>query len=148
MSDYAEDFRRQYREQKSDDNTVLGFSYGAVIAFLTANECKPKRIYLCSLSPDFREDIGAMTPGMRKIVGSRRMTDAKKRSGKVLAKELSVPATVFYGETEAKKYPQLKIRCEETIASSKKKSKLVVVKEAPHKIDHPEYKKAIMNEFN
>lgn len=146
MSDYVAEFKKQYNSHRTGNDYVLGFSYGAVVALISANELRPKKIYLCSLSSDFKEDIGAMKPWIRKLVGKKRIGDMKKRSGREFAKNLAVPSVIFYGETEGKKYPQLKIRCEET-AKYSKRSKLVIVDNAPHKIDYPAYTKAIKDEF-
>ena len=46
MTDYALEFENFYERHKAKDNYVLGFSYGAVIAFITANKLKPKKIKL------------------------------------------------------------------------------------------------------
>ena len=146
MSDYANDFRSFYNQYKAKENYILGFSYGAVIAFMTANELRVKKIYLCSLSPDFKEDAGKMKPAERKLIGERRFTDVKTRSAREIGKNLKVPSVIFYGEAEGKKYPEMRIRAEET-AKFVKQSKLVVVKGAPHRINHPEYVEAIKKEF-
>lgn len=146
MTDYLDDFKKQYAKYSGNENYILGFSYGAVIAFMTATELKPKKIYLCSLSPHFKEDIHAMKPWIKKLVGKRRIADAKRQSALSTAKKLTTPSVIFYGEAEAKKFPQIKIRAIET-AKYGKKVKLINVKDAPHKIDHPEYIKAIIKEF-
>jgi pimeloyl-ACP methyl ester carboxylesterase len=86
MSDYVEDFIEVYKKHKSQMNYVLGFSYGAVIALLTANILKPNKIYLCSLSPDFKEDIHSMSPQIKKLVGRKRLAVARKNSGTQVAK--------------------------------------------------------------
>ncbi len=138
LSQNAEDFVGFFNANKTEKNYILGFSYGAVIAFLTAQKLKPKKVYLCSLSPDFTEDRQSMGANEVKIIGKNRYDDTKKRSAKKLAGELSVPAVVFYGEKEGEKYPQLKKRCEEVVRLSKH-SQLVVVKDSPHKIDFPDY---------
>ena len=67
MTDYAVEFESFYEKHKANDNYVLGFSYGAVIAFITANKLKPKKIYLCSLSSDFKEDVRSMKPRITKV---------------------------------------------------------------------------------
>ena len=138
LSQNAKEFVEFYNKNKSDENYVLGFSYGSVITLLTANILKPKKVFLCSLSPDFSEDQKLMTPTIVKYIGKRRFADTKTRSGKKFAKELLIPSVIFYGEAEGKKYPSLKKRCEET-AKLAKNSKLVVVKAAPHQIDFPSY---------
>lgn len=146
ISDYVKDFKEFYGKHKTTTNYVLGFSYGAVITLITANELKPKRIYLCSLSPDFKEDIIKMKPWVRKLVGKRRLQDAKKRSGKEMAKGLKIPSVIFYGESEGRVYPQLKVRCEETVKLAND-SKLIVVKSASHRLNHFEYMKSLKQEL-
>lgn len=146
MADYAADFINFYKANKGKENYVLGFSYGAVIAFITANELRPKKIFLCSLSADFKEDAPKMKPWIVRYIGKKRFEDAKTRSAKLIAKKLSVPLTIFYGVNEGKDYPSLKNRAEET-AKIAKKSKLIVVPKAHHDISHPEYRKAIMSEL-
>jgi len=146
MTDYVDDFKKQYRKYSGNKNYVLGFSYGAVIAFITATELKPKKIYLCSLSPHFKEDIKFMKPWVKKLVGKKRISDAKKQSALAVAKKLTIPSVIFYGEAEARKFPQIKIRTMETVKYAKN-IKMVVVKDAPHKINYPEYKKVIIKEL-
>ncbi|RJQ36692.1 hypothetical protein C4552_02245 [Candidatus Parcubacteria bacterium] len=142
VSDYVIDFKKFYREHRTGNDYFLGFSYGAVIAFMTAGEFKPKQLYLCSLSPDFREDRTAMKSWVRKLIGKRRFEDTRTRSARTIAQTLTMPTTIFYGAVEGRRFPQLKIRCEETAALAKR-AKLIIVEDAPHKIDHPKYIEAI-----
>ena len=146
MKEYVEDFIEVYKKHQSGENYVLGFSYGAVIALLSANAIKPKKIYLCSLSPDFKEDVSVMKPWLKKYVGKRRIAYSLKTSGREVAKNLEIPSVIFYGEAEVKDYPQTKVRCEETVKLAAR-SKLVVVKESSHQIDFPAYKIAITKEL-
>lgn len=146
MSDYVADFCAFYRRRKTEINYILGFSYGAVMTFISATELQPDKIYLCSLSPDFREDLPRLETWIKKWIGKRRIADNKRRSGREIAKRLAVPTVVFYGEAEARDYPSLKIRCKET-ARLAKYAKLVVVKNSLHDIRNPEYKKAIEKEI-
>ena len=147
MADYATEFENFYEKNKAGNNYVFGFSHGAVIALITANKLKPKKIYLCSLSPDFKEDICNTKQWIVNYIGKNRVADSLRRSGKKIAKELTVPVVVFYGEKEGRQYPQLKIRCEETVTLARQ-TKLVVVKKSPHNITHPEYMAAIKAEFS
>ncbi len=142
LSENSEEFISFFNKNKSKENYVLGFSYGAVIALLTANLVKPKMVYLCSLSPDFLEDTKLITPLIRKYIGKKRYADVKTRSGIEFAKGLLVSSIVLYGEKEGEEYPQLKKRCEETSRLAKN-SRLIVVKNSPHQIDFPEYVKEI-----
>src|ERR1700722_18342716 len=108
LSENALQFIEFFNVHKGEENYVLGFSYGAVIALLTANIIKPKKVYLCSLSPDFIEDRKSMNPREIKYIGKKRYKDTETRSGVKLAKNLKVSSIVFYGEKEGKKFPELK----------------------------------------
>ncbi|MFA6254144.1 MAG: hypothetical protein WC640_02745 [Candidatus Paceibacterota bacterium] len=145
LTQLAESFKKFYDKKKKGENYLLGFSYGAVISLLVANDLKPRKIFLCSLSPDFKED-GKETKNWVKVLGKKRVADIKTRNGREFAKNLQIPSTVFYGEKEGEQYPQLKIRNEET-ARLARNSRLVVVKKAPHQIDYPAYMQAIKREF-
>lgn len=138
----AQEFLTFYESKKTKSNYVLGFSYGAVIALITAHSTKPKKLILCSLSPDFKEDAKAMPNWLKKYIGVHRYADTKNRSAIQLAKALETETVIFYGEKEGKDFPQLKKRSEET-AQFAQNSKLVVVKNAPHDISFPTYQVAI-----
>lgn len=147
MSDYIEDFLRCFREHAPRRAYVLGFSYGSIVALCTANEVAPERLFLCSLTSEFQEDISAMKPWIQRLVGKRRLENARTRSAKRIACALRTPLTIFYGTQEARQYPQLKIRCEET-AKLAADTRLVVIPNCPHRIDHPAYRKAITRELD
>lgn len=147
MADYVYEFKQFYDKNKSKKNNyILGFSYGAVIGLMTANDLKPTKVYLCSLSPDFKEDLINMKPWILKYIGKRRINEIKNRSGREIAKGLGTSVVIFYGEKEAEKFPDIKKRCEET-AHYAKNTKLIVVKNAPHDISHPEYILALKKEL-
>ena len=147
MSDHVAELVSAYAKEKSNVNYILGFSYGAVATFVAANELKPKKIFLCSLSPDFKEDLTVMKPWILRYIGKNRVADLKNRSGREIAKALKVPSILFYGSVEGKQYPQLIKRSEETVKLARN-SKLVVVKGAPHAIDHLEYQKVLKAELS
>ncbi len=134
-----EDF---YLKRKAEENYVLGFSYGAVIALMSAEKLQPRKVFLCSLSPDFREDVSAMNDRIKRYIGKRRLSDCKTRTGRHVAGKLTVPAVVFYGEIEGEMYPQLKRRCKETVKRAEK-ARLVVIKNSSHDISDPNYVEAI-----
>jgi pimeloyl-ACP methyl ester carboxylesterase len=50
---WSKEFLAQYKREKG--SAVLGFSFGAIIACLTAARSKPSKLILCSLSPYFVE---------------------------------------------------------------------------------------------
>ena len=62
FSEYAKQFLKVYKKPKGAEVYVLGFSYGATIAFLTEAKTKPRALILCSLSPYFLEDQPKLLP--------------------------------------------------------------------------------------
>lgn len=147
LSENANDFISFFNVHKSKDNFILGFSYGAVITFLTANTLKPKKVFLCSLSPAFNEDLLPKDSSLLRYIGKKRFTDLSSYHAKKLAKDFQIQSVVFYGEREGNEYPKLKKRCEETVQLAQH-SRLVVVKDAPHQINFPTYKEAVKKAIN
>jgi len=146
MNDYVVEFEKFYLKHKADENYILGFSYGAVIALMAGERLSPKKLFLCSLSSDFKEDLPRMKKWIIRYLGKRRVAEIATRSGRKVAKELSIPTIVIYGEEEGRQYPELKIRCEETVRFAKN-ARLLVAKDSPHNISHPGYINAIMSVF-
>lgn len=146
MTDYVKEFTDFYTNHKSDTNYVLGFSYGAMIAYISAPELKPDKLFLCSLSGYFAEDLHLLKPSWIANRGHRRIDDFKNYSAKSIAKRITSPTVIFYGEKEAKNYPNLKNRCEEA-ARDIQNAKLVEVPQAPHEIAFPSYMEAIKSEL-
>ena len=138
----AEEFLNFYNKNKSTENYILGFSYGAAIALMTANQTRPEKIILCSLSPDFKEDTKAMPKWFKNLIGKNRYADSKTRSARKIAKSVDTKLAILYGEKEGNEYPQLKKRSEET-ARLAAHSQLIVVGNAPHDISFPSYQAAI-----
>jgi len=142
LSTNAKNFIDFYNAHKTEENQILGFSYGAVITLLVASILSPDKIYLCSLSPDFKEDEKEMPKWLRTYIGIKRQKDVLTRSAIVLAKKLLVPTAIFYGELEGVEYPPLRRRSEDTFKYAKN-STLVVIPYSQHKIDSVEYMDAL-----
>ena len=53
---WTSQFLKKYKKPKNTKVYVLGFSFGAVIAFLSEPKLRPDGLILCSLSPYFIED--------------------------------------------------------------------------------------------
>jgi len=80
MSDYVEQFQDFYLKNKGEKNYILGFSFGAMIAFLSAPTLKPNKLFLCSLSPYFKEDLKNIDDASRKFFGVRQLKDLENHS--------------------------------------------------------------------
>ncbi len=66
FDDFAQQFLKQYKKPRGAEVYVLGFSYGATAAFLSAKKTKPKAFIFCSLSPYFIEDLKNLKPAWLK----------------------------------------------------------------------------------
>lgn len=60
ISQNTEYFLKRYRKVNTKNKYILGFSFGAMIAFLAATKVKTAGLILCSLSPYFKEDMAKL----------------------------------------------------------------------------------------
>lgn len=103
MSDYIAEFLKQYEATRGKRVVYLwGFSWGAMIALITALKIKPAMLILCSLSPWFREDLLYVPLRWRKRVGKRRLQEFKQLSFRQVAKQVRCPTILVAGSTEKK----------------------------------------------
>ena len=142
MSDHLQEFLAFFDTHKTEENHVLGFSFGAMIAFLSAPQTQPKHLYLCSLSPYFAEDLKFLKPSWQAYIGTRRMIDFKRYRSLSTAKLISSDTSVFCGEQEGEKYPQLLKRCHQ-VATTLLHGLYTLVERAPHQLDFPTYKQTL-----
>ena len=59
ISENTEYFLKKYKKVNSKKKYILGFSYGAMIAFIASTKVEVSGLILCSLSPYFKEDISS-----------------------------------------------------------------------------------------
>lgn len=146
LSRYIKEFVALYEKEKSQENIVIGNSFGAVIAFVTAPILQPNIVYLCSLSPFFQEDRGKQPDavGLR-LCGKRRMQELWSISATKIASRLnqtSVKTIVVFGKKE---YDMLVLveRCKKT-ATQLHGSKLVEIPNAPHNMGDAAYSSGLL----
>ena len=142
MTDHVAEFLNFFERHKSEQNFILGFSFGAMIAFISSPDTRPEHLYLCSLSPYFQEDISDMKNWWKRFMGKRRMASFKQYKSTEIAKRITAPTTIFCGEAEAIKFPSLKKRCEH-VHNRIRSSQITFPENAPHQIEFPTYKQAI-----
>lgn len=146
VSQYVDKFVDFYEKHKGDNNIVIGNSYGAMVAFLSAPKIVPDRILLCSLSPYFKEDKDKTTKEYRiRRFGKRRDNAMDQLSAKQTASGINktvTEVTMLYGEQEKVVYPHL---VERVICTSKdlENVRLVEVPEAPHPFRDPAYVRGV-----
>ncbi|HVT01384.1 MAG TPA: alpha/beta hydrolase [Patescibacteria group bacterium] len=100
ISQTVEDFIEVYKSFKYEEKYILGFSYGAMIAFIAGTKIKSDGLILCSLSPFFSEDL--KTNKSRSIIMKKRYTDFAKLRADLLSKKLKTKKVLMlYGTQEA-----------------------------------------------
>lgn len=144
---YVKEFVELYNKHKTEENIVIGNSFGAVVAFIAAPIVKPDKIYLCSLSPFFKEDRVSYPDSYAiKFFGKRRTKDFRSYSADSLAREIAqqkIPTTVVYGEKERQTSPVLAARCQQT-SQAIPDSELIEIPNCPHNMVEAVYSQAML----
>ncbi len=145
FADIVPEFVSFVREHtRVGDSIVLqGFSFGAVIALMSAPELKPTHMLLCSLSPYFKQDLAHIPKwwirgASKKKISELRTLDFNKYVG------TKSRVTLFRGEKEGK-YIESRAR---DAHNKIKHSKLIVIPGAKHDIGNPTYLAAIKEEIS
>ena len=144
MSDYVNEalnFITNYHKT-SESFDVLGFSFGAMIAFITAPALSPRRLFLCSLSPYFKEDIPIIRNRWKRNIGGRRVSDFENFNFQKIVPTIKSKTIIFVGSQELIKYPILANRIK---FANKfiKNSQLITIDNVGHDIGSEQYQKVI-----
>ena len=148
IADNTEFFLKKYAEKldklniSSKDVYLLGFSYGALIAFLAATKISVKGLILCSLSPFFKEDLPKLLPKNSSTLQVIRYQAFASLHSKKLAQKLKAKSVcMLYGEKES---ATLIERSKKTFrAISAKKKYLFAIQKTYHAISDKKYINAI-----
>ncbi len=99
LTDWVEDLNA-VREKYLEPHYLLGFSYGAMTAFVSATQMPAQVQILGSLSPYFAEDIPHTRGWWAKIIGKKRMQEFTKYNFKKLATKSKAKTWLLLGEKE------------------------------------------------
>lgn len=143
ISDNVEYFLKVYKNIKTRKKYILGFSYGAMIAFIASTKIRTEGLILCSLSPYFKEDVLKTKKEVFSRLSEKRFNDFSKLHSKILAKRIkSKKVLMVYGGSEAK---SLIRRVRETFVQiESEEKKLVRLKKAEHEIGSRKYLESIL----
>ena len=91
---------------------VIGHSFGAAAAFVSATRCNPNQLILCSLSAYFQEDLPKYdnSDWIYAHMGKKRHQDFKTLSAKKIAKEIvakNIHTEIICGKMEESVFPRL-----------------------------------------
>jgi len=90
-------FLKEYKKIKAKKKYILGFSFGAMIAFIASTKVRSSGLILCSLSPFFKEDLT-----MSKIIMKKNESFHKLRCVSLAKKIKSKQILMMYGAQEAR----------------------------------------------
>jgi hypothetical protein len=135
-------FLKTYNKIKTKKKYILGFSFGAMIAFLAATKISVDGLILCSLSPYFQEDLPKKKIYLRSPIQADRYNDFSKLHFATLAKQLKAKKIhLLYGSKEAR---SLIRRVNDAFTRITLEEKSVQrVKEVDHNISDPRYLQSI-----
>jgi predicted alpha/beta hydrolase family esterase len=144
ISDWIEQFKSTYIKNKGSYNIVLGFSYGATVAYLACQTVTPDQLYLCSIVAYFLEDLPLIPQAEILDIGKRRYQDIRNCSFDSVAQKVQCKTSLFYGANE-----QSFIKRRSNIAVKMlSNAKLVEIPNIGHQIAHPLYLEAINREVS
>ncbi|HSE61481.1 MAG TPA: alpha/beta hydrolase [Candidatus Saccharimonadales bacterium] len=142
---WAAEAERQISQLELPRCLLIGFSFGAMTAAVLATRHVFGRVFLCSLSPYFAEDVPRARSTWLAMAGKRRIeTFSKLHFAEVVRDYKPHHTTVFLGTWEMKhrKAPVLGERGK-MAAKLLPGARLVMAEGAGHDLSHPAYKAAI-----
>ncbi len=144
-TDYLNDFLDQYgRSKRKGDLTYLfGYSAGAHVALVATTMIRARLTILCSLPPQFRENLPDYPKKWVKWNGRRRMDEFAKYSFRRLARQIGSPVWLFVGSREHRLYPRLARLANRLIDDSR----VMVVPGGRHEIAGRAYQLALREEL-
>ena len=140
MSDWIREAREKVLEYGDNNSSILGFSFGAFVAVELSKEFSFKKIFVCSLSPYYSEDLKFM-PKVIIRHGKKRVADFKKYK---FPANIKIKAVFMVGDSEWK-FAQKRVG--ERFKKWKGTKSLKIINDSNHDIGNPEYLKEIKKEL-
>lgn len=139
MTDYIQEFRKIYNDNKLEKNYLFGFSFGSVISLNSSHDLKPDAMILCSLSPYFIEDFKKFPPSWIKRERKMIITDVKNFRFNKICPSVKCKTYLVIGENE----PPVLVNRSKDAHRKIKGSKLIIVKGAVHDFGGEKYFNAV-----
>lgn len=138
ISENTEFFLQKFKKLNSRKKYILGFSFGAMIAFLASTKVKVTGLVLCSLSPYFKEDLIKVNGRKFSSLKKQQYQDFAKLHCKTLAKKTKAKQVLMlYGTKESRLLKKRVSKAFNQIASVQKY--LIPVEKTEHKIGDRRY---------
>jgi hypothetical protein len=131
-------FLKEFKKIQRKKKYILGFSYGAMIAFLASTKVKVSGLILCSLSPFFREDLLHANRTIKTQETAERFEDFLHLKSSSLAKHVKTKQVrMLYGSKESKPLIRRVTRTYKHIPSKRKT--LIRISGTDHNIGDERY---------
>lgn len=138
ISENTKYFLRKYKKIKTKKKYILGFSFGAMIAFLACTKVSVNGLILCSLSPYFQEDLAKTNHNLISSFMLSRYQDFSRLHCATLARQIKAKQILMlYGAKETKSLINRVRKAYGQILSSHKY--LISIKETDHNIGDKRY---------
>jgi pimeloyl-ACP methyl ester carboxylesterase len=149
FDDWLPEVLAQLKGIDASNTLLIGFSYGAMLSMVAATHHAFGRVFLCSLSPYFAEDVPRLKKSWLDMAGHRRISVFETVSFEDVVQNYKArQTTVFAGEVEMerRKAPLL---AERGLAAGAQlpNAHFVPVPGAGHDISYPTYAAAIKAEL-
>lgn len=142
ISENTRYFLQKFNQIKSRKKYILGFSFGAIIAFLASTKVRSSGVILCSLSPYFKQDLSSTNLYLGSPLRKQRFLDFSKLQNRILAKKIRTKNVIMlYGSKEEK---SLRKRVNDTYKYIMSKNKhLISIEKTEHNIGDRRYLETI-----
>ena len=142
ISQNTEYFLKKYKKIHARKKYIIGFSFGAMIAFLASTKVNTSGLILCSLSPYFREDVKKTSINNISPMGKLQHQDFSKLKSSMLARQSKAKQTLLlYGARESKPLIRRVTKTYKQLVSTDKY--LIQVRAADHNIGDKRYLQTI-----
>ncbi len=145
ISENTEYFLKKYKRIRARNKYILGFSFGAMIAFLASTKVSASGLILCSMSPYFKEDLSKVNSN-DSVLRRLRYEDFSKLNSAALAKEIKAKQILMmFGDKEEKSLIKRVTKTYRQLVTPYKR--LITVRETDHNIGNKRYLHSIHHIF-
>ncbi len=103
MSQYRRALLLHGRKKTKREVYILGFSFGAIIAFVSSTKFPVSGLILCSLSPYFKEDLLKVKKNRNSLLDTSRYDDfSQLHCGRLTKKVKAKQISMLYGTNESR----------------------------------------------
>ena len=142
FSDWLKTFEEVYSQYPGRKSSVLGFSFGAMIAAVSAKKHTFESIFFCSISPYFKDNLEKIPKTSLSWLGKRRVDDFKKYS---FPRDVNTKALFIMGNED---WPYGLEVIKKRESQWRGSSSLILIDGVAHDISDPKYLKVVKEVLN